>query len=208
MKITQLGIFAGIRYLTFLTICVFGLIAIIGSGDDNGSSSSKYETIDTTFDFDQIDVDYDANNPTPDTEVCISTTMLDEAIDAGLPDAENIRVIGSSIDLLQVRYDARWTDVGALQTIICQSSVNGNWDGPIDTQTLQLGDSGWDNANGVTSATRTAFQNYLTNYNTEYQLCVSCNTDNLFNSYTLDYLISMDVTLTVAYDNVEETNTE
>jgi hypothetical protein len=208
MKKTQLGIFAGIRYLTLLTICVFGLIAIIGSGDNKSSSSSEYETIETTFDFDQIYVDYDANNPTPNTEVCISTTMLDEAIDAGLPDAENIRVIGSSIDLLVVGYDARWTDVGALQTIICQSSVKGDWEGPIDAQTLQYGDSGWDNANDVTSDTRTAFQNYLTNYDTEYQLCVSCNTDNLFNSYTLDYLISMDVTLTVAYDNVEETNTE
>jgi len=195
-----------IRFLCILSIVTLGLAAITGSGDDNGSSSTEYETIETTFDFDQINVDYDGSNPT--TEACISTSMLNEAIDAGLVDAENIRVINSNIDILEVKYDALWSNIGSLQTITCLSEVRGDWSGPIDTTVLNLGDSGWTTANAINTSTRTAFTNYLTNYEKTYQLCVSCSSNNLFNSFKLDYWISMGLTLTVAYDNVEETPTE
>jgi hypothetical protein len=186
-----------IRILCILSVAALGFATITGSGDDG--SSTNYDTISTTFDFDTIAVVYDGTEPV--TIGAITTSMLDEAIAAGLPDADKIRIVNSEITGLQIQYDAAWVPPsGSIQNINCASTIVGDWNGSIDTRKLELGGEDWSDANAIDDATRTAFRNYLTNYKKTYDLVVSCNSDNLYNQFVLDYWISMDLILTVAYD--------
>ena len=198
------------RLLCILMVVTLGIASVTGSGDDNGDSTTEYETIFLPIEFEQIDAMYDADNPTPITLGCTEpTTMLAELLDAGTANTESIRVIDSTITSMQVNYRSVWTDVQSIQDIVCNATVEGEWDGPIDQAVLKFGDwIGWRSANAINNNTQVAFTNYSVNYEKEFQICVSCQTNNLFNSYTLEYLVKMDIELTVAYDDVEDVTTE
>jgi len=194
-----------LRLLCVFSVVAVGLASIIGSGDDNGSSTT-YHDVSLPLDFDQIDVVFDEEHPTPTTKFCTdTTTMLDEFLEAAnISDTENLRVIDSTITSLQINYRSVWTNVSSIQDIFCSSTIEGDWDGSIDTRRIEFGNwIGWADANDVNSTTRVAFENYSKQYNNPFQLCVSCDTSNLFNSYTLGDQSSMDMDLTIAEDNIE-----
>ena len=198
------------RILCILMVAALGIASVTGSGDDNGGSTTEYEVLFLPIEFEQIEVMYDADNPTPMTLGCTEpTTMLAELIDAGIADSESIRIVDSTITHMQVNYRSIWTDLQAIQDIVCNATVEGDWEGPIDQTVLQFGDwIGWRNANAINNDTKVAFTNYAINYDKEFQICVSCQTNNLFNSYTLEYLVKMAAEFVIAYDNVEDDTTE
>ena len=198
------------RLLCILAVVAMGLATVTGSGDDNSDTTAEYETIYLPIEFEQIDVMYDADSPKEVTLGCTDpTTMLAELLDAGEANTESLRVIDSTITSMQVNYRSIWTDVQSLQDIVCSAAVEEDWVGPIDQTVLEFGDwIGWRSANAINDNTRIAFTNYTVNYEKEFQICVSCQTNNLFNSYALEYLVKMDMELIVAYDNVDEATTE
>jgi hypothetical protein len=198
------------RILCITMVVALGLASVTGSGDDNGGSTTEYEVLILPIEFEQIDAMYDAENPTPITLGCTEpTTMLAELLDAGIADSESIRIVDSTIIYMQVNYRSIWTDLQAIQDIVCNATVEGDWDGPIDQTVLEFGDwIGWRNANAINDNTKVAFTNYAINYDKEFQICVSCQTNNLFNSYTLEYLVELAAEFVVAYDSVEDATTE
>lgn len=192
------------RLLCILMVITLGLVSIIGSGGNSGSSPTEYETLYPTFNFETINVSYDGTSAA--TESCtLPTTMAKEAQKAYPDETRDIRIVDWTLDALEVKYEnAIWSSLGSLQTIICVASLEGSkGSGDLDITTVQLGSSDWSEADNST-----VFTNYLNEPNAEFELCVFCRDSNLFNNYRLDYKVRMDLTLIVAYDDVESATTE
>ena len=186
--------FAFIRSLCILTSFLLGLAAITGSSDD--SSSTDYETIYTSLEFDTIAVSYDGTQAI--TEACTDfTTISSEVREANPDETRDVRIIGWSMDALDIKYtDAVWDSFNPLETIACGSSIDGSkGGGDIDVTTIQLGNSEW-----MPAGNSSVFVNYLNSPQAEFMLCVLCRDSNLYSSYQLDYHIKMDLVLNVDFD--------
>lgn len=188
-----------IRSLCIFAAFMIGLASITGSGDDSSSSSTDYEMLYPTFNFDTIAASYDGTQTV--VKYCTDpTTMSAEAQETYPDETRDLRIVDWSIDALDVKYEnAIWSSLGSLQTIVCESSLEGSkGDGSIHVTTIQLGSSAW-----MPVEDDAVFTNYLNEPDAEFQLCVLCRDSNLYNNYQLNYLVRMELTLTVAYEEPE-----
>ena len=183
------------RFLCICFVAVLGLAAITGSGGGD-SSSTEYQTVSTTFNFDTISVGYNASDPDPVTIACTPYTSMTNEFQETYPDeTTGLTIVDGSVNAVEVKYtNAIWDSIGSEETIICESSLEGSLDeGILDATTIDAVNSPWTPAQNPS-----VFTNYIiTDPKAEWRLCVQCQNNNLYNSYRLEYLTRLSLTLTV-----------
>ena len=188
-----------------MAVVSFGLATIAGSGG-SGGSSTDYETFSPTIDFDTIRVVFDANDPDPETVSCTSYTSMNQEFQKAYPEeTRDLTIVDGTVDAVEVKYtNAFYVSRGSDEPIACQSYIEGDLGGGIlDATSIDPPSSGWAQAQNPN-----VFANYIiTDPTAEFRICVQCLNNNLYSSYTLDYLARISMTLTARETNQEE-NTE
>lgn len=190
-----------IRILCILCVATLGLATITGSGDGDGSSTD-YETFLPTINFDTIRIVFDANDPDQATVSCTPYTSIYKEFHKLYPDeTRDLTIVGGTIDAVEAKYkNAVWLSLSE-EPITCESSIDGSLgDGPLDDFNVDSQSSEWSPVQNPSVLT-----NYITtDPKAEFRICVQCLNNNLFTSYTLDYLSRTDLTLTVRETDQEE----